>query len=1011
MAKKTIIVGIGTEGYLVAELVARRLTTKYGDISKAPWVRFLIVDTENPNTKPLGKKKVTSHIGISQDDFLRIRNHPHEFDQSMDLTAWAGDCTQFGDAAPTKGAANIRPLGRLCFLFPTNFVEFCTNIQLATHDLINLTEAKVKQDCGVEVEFSQEFGQDRIQVFVIATTTGGTGSGSFIDVGETLRNMDILKGRSEVHGLISIPAKGHANAIHNANAFMALKELSHFHYPTERYHAKLPSPSHFPGGGLDLRSSPPFDHTIILQPMASDTYGLEVLRRMVAEYIALSATGPLVDALGAKLVDTAALGVDFEDGRPMRFAGIGVSTIEYPAEYIAEGIFMGLLRDACDQFRAPAETMNFEEIKRLLKVSQEEVSNRFVESPAGQRLMEDWMRKAEQAAQSLRRKDEGPLEKFLHEVQRGLNRDSVELHEWQSFAGKYGPDLVQVGMTLGDDMARAVREGLARIIATPGQGVEHCVAAIDGLQEYIAKRLQDIRSPQTDIGIRAEASSTYHHLRNYFSGKQGCNPFAKKPDPNGFVQNAGYAARVSLRLYSEIPEHVALERVRTELVTMRERVAGHPNGARKWLMSLRDFAAARHLEVDQNKPVVNGHVFYEPNRTLADETQRLFPSETHRQSAVAELAGPLGSILAEAFADPSRFEFAAPPADDDATALRSRVSTLLQPIYRRSVLDLLASTPNMEMIVQDAISKSKPWIDIQWNRNPLGAPSPGQPNRNPLIFACEGADNPEPTGPLKMVRDMLPGNWMRRGADDPTRLYFIQAHTMFSLYSITSVQSWKPLEDPKKHTRMDIAWRKLNGDPKDPFLSYNVGMLLTGLVAKGPNGKTVVRRALNGLEFDLPAGPTRPAGVLSLPADLEEASYMLSHRYELEASILREQLESAIRADSRAFAEALKDFIHHADRMELKYAGETLNGDKGREEIFNRMYGFLRQYPDVMQAYLALFPDWRPPTIRDYRNENGFVICPHCKKELAWKEDSDDSVPDTCPVCGWRLKFDVLRAS
>lgn len=1010
MAKKTIIVGIGTEGYLVSELVARRLATKYGDISKAPWVRFLIVDTENPNTKPLGKKKVTSHIGISQDDFLRIRNYPHEFDASMDLTTWAGTCTQFGDAAPTKGAANIRPLGRLCFLFPTNFVEFCNDIQTATQELINLTEAKVRDSCGVEVEFDKEFGTDRIQVFVVATTTGGTGSGSFIDVGETLRHMAILKGLSEIHGLISIPAKGHANSVHNANAFMALKELSHFHYPTERYHAKLPSPSHFPSGGLDLRASPPFDHTIILQPMASDSHGLEVLRRMVSEYIALSATGPLVSALGAKLVDTAALGVDFEDGRPMKFAGIGVSTIEYPAEHIAEGLFMGLLRDACDQFRAAPETMNLEAIKKALKVSQEEVAQRFVESPAGQRLMDEWSQKAREAAKSWNRKDQGPLEKFLLEVRNGLNRNSVELSEWQNFAGKYSPDLVQVGMTLAEDMARSVRDGLARVISTPGQGVEHCAAAIGGLQEYIAKRMDEIRSPKTDIGIRAEANAVYHSLHNYFQGKKGCNPFARKPDPHGFVQNAGYAARVSLRLYSEIPELVALERVQTELTTLRERVAGHPNGARRWLLGLRAFAEGRYQDIDQNKPVVNGHVFYEPNHTLANEAGKLFPSETHRKNAVAELARPLGEMLAEAFKDPSRFEFAAPPPDDDATQLRSRVATLLQPIYRRSVLDLLASTPSMETIVQDAMDKSKPWIDIQWNRNPLGAPSPGQKNRNPLIFACEGADSPEPTGPLKLIASMLPGYWDKKGTDDPTRLYFIQAHTMFSLYSISAVQSWAPLEDVKKHTRIDIAWRRLDGKPKDPFLSYNVGMLLSGLVAKGPSGKTVVHKVLNGLEFDLPAGPTKPAGAVRLPFDLEEASYILTTHYQMEASLLNDQLKSAILSDRDAFVQALRDFVHHADQMELRYAGETLKGESGREEIFNRMYGYLRQYPDVMRSYLALFPDWNPPTISSYRNQDGYVICPHCKKELAWKEDPDESVPDTCPVCGWRLRFDVLKA-
>lgn len=694
----------------------------------------------------------------------------------------------------------------------------------------------------------------------------------------------------------------------------------------------------------------------------------------------------------------------------MKFAGIGVSTIEYPAEHIAEGIFMDLLREACDQFRTSPETMNLEEIKKSLKVSQDEVSNLFVESPGGQKLFQEWMQKAQSAADSLRKKDMSPLERFLFEVQGALNRKSVELNEWQSFAGKYSPDLVQVGMTLGETMTRFVRDGLARIISTPGQGVDHCLAAIDGLQRYISERLDQIRSPETNVGIKAEARAAYNDLSNYFSQAKGCNPFAKKPDPNGFVQRAGWAARVSLRLYSEIPEAVALETVRTKLQVWREKVAGHPNGARKWLMELNRYADERNRDVDANKPVVNGYVFYEPNHTLAQETKKLFPSEAIRQGAVAELAKPLGDILRQAFEDASRFDFAAPPPDDDATELKSWLATVLAPIYRRSVLDLLASTPNMEEIVQDAMDKSKPWIEVQWNRNPLGAPVPGQSNRNPLIFACQDGDNPEPTGPLQKVKSMLGGHWIQRGTDDPTRVYFIQAHTMFSLYSITSVQSWAPLEDMKKHTRIDVAWRRLDGKPKDPFLAHNVGMILSGLVAKRPDGKTVVWRGQNVLAFDLPAGPTKPETTVELPADLEEASFVLSNHRQLEASILNEQVKAAILADQAAFVEALKNFVHQVDQMGLQFAGDVLKGETGREEVFNRMTRYLQQFPDLLRSYLALFPGWQPPTVASYRDDAKRVICPHCKAVLALATDPDDFVPEACPACGWRLKFDFFTA-
>jgi hypothetical protein len=305
MAVKTIIVGIGSEGYKVAERLVSKLESIYGDIDKVSWIRFIILETEKTSTRKLGKKGLSSHIGIAPQDFAQVQNSPKSYEPTIDLPNWCR-LVNLGTSPPVDGANNNRVLGRLCFLFPTNFGQFIENLSRSVNDLTNLTAKRATEQLGTQdpdfvFSHTEKEGVrvDDINVFVVGTLTGGTGSGCFVDVGYAVSQLPTIRNRANVYGILSIPPVGHSNQIHMGNAYAALTELNHFHFPRAKYSAKLPVAVHYPGV-TSTRSKTPFDYAFIIQPRSAGAEAIEQARSSVVELLfeeSVDDSGNLVKSL------------------------------------------------------------------------------------------------------------------------------------------------------------------------------------------------------------------------------------------------------------------------------------------------------------------------------------------------------------------------------------------------------------------------------------------------------------------------------------------------------------------------------------------------------------------------------------------------------------------------------------------------------------------------------------------------------------------------------------------
>ncbi len=1025
MAVKTLIVGIGTEGYIVCERVVQRLEFQFGSLDRVPWIRFLILDTKNPSLKKLGRAGLASHMGLPDTEFAAIKQTPQRYDQSIELTTWANhDLSRLMGVASVKdGAGNNRSAGRLCFLHPDNFVQFCANLDEAAGALMDLTELKAGEAHGKGVVFKKYTTpsgatKEEFNVFVVGTTTGGTGSGSMIDAGYVLRNLPVLRDQAQLFSIASIPAPGHSESVHWANAYAYLTELNHFHYPRARFRARFGHADKFPSVVSHL-SVPPFDYSLIVQPKDATDDSLELMRNGVAELLTLETVDTNAGEVVAKLTDGMAQfgGVQDRKGRPMSYFSLGVSKLEYPVDHIVEGVVGHFASESVSRVlrNTEASDSDADQLMDDLKVSKEEVAKAFAETEGGKRLINSWYARAKAATDAALKGDITQIRDFSVQMDR-FGKVSGGVHEHQGFAGDFKRDLEEAGRTLLESIVPRVGEKLTSRTVDTAYGPKWTASVLRLLQAKITDRLEELRTPDTSIDVYAEFSTLLKALdaksRN-LDKPTGCRFFGAKRKQQEAAQDWEQTARravgVGLAVNSQIPEREILLALQPLVKKWLQRLTDPTLGACAWLDKLGAHAAQTYLDRNERGPLINGHAVFTPRKTIPDVIDQQFGTDAKRREAQTTVLSALEPELRSVFAKESRFDTAPPDIGDDFRKLIHGFGAVFHALRNTDVCEELRKTqPNWETVLDQVMDRSLPMVSPSFVENPLGPPERGS-KRNPCL--AMGRNLAEPDG--NPVQKAVKSHFTKFNDSDPTRIIFIQALSIFSLFSIGGVESLgKPRFSPGRLTRFDVVWKNLDGSPVDPQQRYHAGLLLVAL-ALGQ-----VKRTTTDLYFDIPSDMGQPPQRYILSLDLAEASYRLTHDQK-KATILDEWVKETIARDPnetvrRVNEESLKlhpvgDALHYAPPMAddaLPITGEIYVGYASR---------YLDQFPGLLAQWRALH-DWKKPElkslVRDIENQQGVVIgrayrCPRCPTTFCWEsEDPKDLVPQFCPGCGWQLRYD-----
>lgn len=227
----TILIGLGGTGKEVLLRIRRQFVEKYGSINDFPILSYLYIDTDNAPSEESGiarerdllindidfqpSEKIFNPVNPS-DYMHRIHDVPH-------IKKWLNTTAEIGKLGTMNtGAGQIRPAARLAFYH--NFDEINSKLGSAKSKItdsrsINFVKDKHK---------IKNVNTEKINVYVITSVSGGTGSGMYIDFGFLLRNL--FKNQAITTCYIVLPKifQGYGKERVFANAYAALQELEHY---------------------------------------------------------------------------------------------------------------------------------------------------------------------------------------------------------------------------------------------------------------------------------------------------------------------------------------------------------------------------------------------------------------------------------------------------------------------------------------------------------------------------------------------------------------------------------------------------------------------------------------------------------------------------------------------------------------------------------------------------------------------------------------------------------------
>jgi len=328
-----MMIGLGGSGQLIVTHLKRLFMDTYGMVP--PSVRLLCLDTDVAPVK-LRSSISDREYRLDQDEFLHLKvTDPVEYIRNDPTVAkwYAQQRVPVGSLI--AGAGGVRQNGRLALFFHIN--EFMHRIDALSSALLDVNlsgQMEHAREKGAATDF--RLSDRPFEVYVCGSLAGGTGSGTFLDVGIILR--DKLP-NALVHGFFLLDwvyrNKPFTHRI-AGNVYAALAELDSLQSVMLQDARQVPYRMQYGARQVEVRTPP---YTLFHLIDGRNEYGQNVddpdeLCDIVANAIFLS-----VGSMGhqiASVVDNLLAHVNASNpalwhGRYARYSSLGVSSIYYPA--------------------------------------------------------------------------------------------------------------------------------------------------------------------------------------------------------------------------------------------------------------------------------------------------------------------------------------------------------------------------------------------------------------------------------------------------------------------------------------------------------------------------------------------------------------------------------------------------------------------------------------------------------------------------------------------------------
>lgn len=334
----SVVIGVGGTGKEVLARVRGFLIEEFGALANIPVVQFLLIDTDPapPDWKPVGTLEDATRFDESEMVRAAVKwtDFGGNLQQHRHLRDWVDPNLAQYDL--TQGAKQNRQLGRLAF-----FINYARLIRAGFEE----AQRKARDaESAKKAEGSRQgllIDGKRFGVYVVASLSGGTGSGMTIDTAFMVRRLLRSIPGAASFGYLLLPGvfKEHGSRI-LANAFAALKEIDYFSWKSKEHRLDVQYAEE--SQHRAVLEGPPFDNLYLVD--SSNTEGAILARKadafdMIARHIFIDF---LPSGIGAKCRsdrDNLSSTCDEPDRRGcgQKYMTFGLGRVYFPTERITAG--------------------------------------------------------------------------------------------------------------------------------------------------------------------------------------------------------------------------------------------------------------------------------------------------------------------------------------------------------------------------------------------------------------------------------------------------------------------------------------------------------------------------------------------------------------------------------------------------------------------------------------------------------------------------------------------------
>jgi Tubulin like len=341
--KRTLCIGLGGTGRDVLMQIRRLIIDRYGKLSELPVVSFVHIDADKGASKVSGlrtgntyhgedilfrdaEKVVATMSSQEVNDLVQglEKRSLYEREGPYDhIGSWFAPQLLRNIKAIEDGASGIRPVGRLAFFH--NYRKIHETIKTAENRTIGHNRKLLEKGLIVE---------PGLNIFVVGSLCGGTGSGMFLDVAYSLRRAYGDKENQIIGYWVISPELYGTTPSMNANTYAALKELNYYASENTKFEARY-DPYHL----IDVSETrPPFDFVyLVSNQTAKDHKILEKakLSNIIAHKIFLDFADELASVIqGQKNNFLERLAKNDQHPRPnvQRYLTFGLAKVYFPRD-------------------------------------------------------------------------------------------------------------------------------------------------------------------------------------------------------------------------------------------------------------------------------------------------------------------------------------------------------------------------------------------------------------------------------------------------------------------------------------------------------------------------------------------------------------------------------------------------------------------------------------------------------------------------------------------------------